>query len=330
MRKWVKLVESQVDEDLEFGKIEDKKITLDDPLNHEVEVLKKASEEEKESILRDLEQAIMGTEKELEEAPISDIEHIGNWEKNHGFGTQDRKLLNNPKAITKIKAMWKHPEDVDFNILLVNHPSISQFVEHGEVNEEWLRKNTPALADEILAKVKPDEVNIIFSNNKGSEKVPMTGWIMAHRFSHVVFRQTNLNRRQYSMMGEMVNLINEYLGTIAEHYGIRGSHDHHQPLDYAHMKHYLQLVCTFKSARDGKLRNAYEAVHEMLAQYMLGGQIRFNDTPEQFKAGRGYYSLMEPEDDARYINNSLEELADQLEDYMMSICHDSVGKIYLM
>ena len=124
--------------------------------------------------------------KELFEAPISDISFTGDWEKNSSFRAQDRKLLTNPKAITKIKAMWKFPEDINFNIICVNHKEAKNHIEVGLVDKEYIIKGFAETGDEIYKNLKGDEINVIFTNNNGSEGVPMTGWIMAHRLGHAI------------------------------------------------------------------------------------------------------------------------------------------------
>lgn len=62
--------------------------------------------------------------KSLFETPISDINHIGNFDNNYplGFDEMDRKLITitNPKAIQKTKLKWKYPKDHNTNIIFIN------------------------------------------------------------------------------------------------------------------------------------------------------------------------------------------------------------------
>src|SRR5690606_27691325 len=45
---------------------------------------------------------------------------------------------------------------------------------------------------------------------------------------------------------------------------------------------FLQALGTFKSAREGNLREYFEFHYEMFAQYLLQGEIKFNPLPRSF------------------------------------------------
>ena len=119
----------------------------------------------------------------LLETPIEDLSFVGDWNKNSSFGTKERKLLNNPKAIEKIIQKWGKTS-VPFNIFLVNSPEGRKHTEVGEVSMEWLEKNMPETLKSL--KINPDAVNVLFTNNKGNQKVPFTAWIMAHGLGRVL------------------------------------------------------------------------------------------------------------------------------------------------
>lgn len=343
MRKWMKIVESNesnVEEDLEFDTITDNEIILSDPMNHEVEVLMGASEEEKDEILDDLEAAIMeAVNRTLDEAPIADVTHVGNWEKNSSFGTQDRKLLNNEKAITKIKAMWKYPEDVDTNVFLVNSPEARKFTEIGEVDMAWMEKNMPTTLEGIRDQLRDDQINILFTNNTGSERVPLTGWVMAHRFGHALQRDFNGKTGAGQLFKDAAETIVRYFGDLQDDYGVRqpsrgaswGSQKPAGPLDTNILRGLFHAVCTFRSAREGNLRNPYEAVYEMFAQYIVTGEIKFNDLPKSFKYGSTVFRFRNEEENYDYTNRGIQEdLSYELVNYYESVCHYAVGKIYVM
>ncbi len=272
--------------------------------------------------------------KSLNEAPISDIQHIGNWEKNSSYGAQDRKLLTNPKALTKIKSMWKGPEEVDYNIILVNHPEGRLQQEIGEVDRAWLESNMPKTVNELLPLLKPDEVNIIYTNNSGAERVPMTGWVAAHRYGHVLFRKSFGKTMSY-YYSESATTLSRYIGDLASQYSIglngigRGDRDLNALLSTT-TRNLMRAICTFKSARDGNLRTSFEALHELFAQYIITGKITFNDIPKMVKVGNAkhYYG---GEDDYDHDNRAIQQdLAYELQQYFETAIHQSVGKIYVM
>jgi hypothetical protein len=279
---------------------------------------------------------------ELFEAPISDINHIGDWDRNSSFRDQDRKLLTNPKAVSKIKSMWKYPEETMFNVLLVNHPDGNKWTEQGDVTEEWLAENMPRVYPQIKPLLKGDEVNIIFTNNKGSERVPMTGWIMAHRFGHAL-ESSQARRRSAYYFGEAVQLFTEVVFDVVGHYGIRYSptgwgfqstnpiKNRFSMRETTALRGFFHAVATFRSAREGNIRDGNEVILELLAQYMTTGKIRFNDIPKSFKYGRNYYSFRGDQETYDQVNYQFtQELPMQLRDYLETAIHDTEGMIFVM
>jgi hypothetical protein len=255
-----------------------------------------------QSFIQDLRHMVAEDESEIDETEILDempmqaVTHLGDWTKNSGYNSQDRKLLNNPKAIKKIQAAWKFPEEVDYNVVLVNNPEANRHMEVGLVGDQnsaqdWLVKNMPKNAPDIIAALRGDQVNIIYTNNKGAERVPMTGWIMAHRFGHAIFaRQYGKQSSHY--YDESAQTLARYLDDLAKQYGISsddgvGRGDRNlKALLSASTRNLMTAICTFKSARDGNLRNTFEALHELLSQYIFTGKLTFADIPKSVKVGR--------------------------------------------
>jgi hypothetical protein len=124
----------------------------------------------------------------LNEAPIEDMSFVGNWDKNSAFRTQDRKLLNNPKAQAKIIQKWEKVI-VPFNIIFVNNAEANRLNGIGHVSTSWLEKNMPKTYPEL--KLNDEAVNVLYHGNKGSPRAPMTAWVIAHRFGHTLFPPWN-------------------------------------------------------------------------------------------------------------------------------------------
>ena len=278
---------------------------------------------------------------ELFEAPIADISYIGDWNKTSSFKhAQDRKLLTNPKAVAKIKSMWKYPEESMFNVILVNHPNAnkSETREVGSVSIEWFYDNMKKIAPEIEKLIRQDQVNIVYTNNNGSERVPMTGWIMAHRLGHAFMadiRPVSGGKSNGSYyFKEAADEFENQITKLAEFYGIRSSSSYRGkavlPFN-GPVQGLLREICTFKSAREHNLRNPFEAVYEYLAQYMLTGQVKFNPAPSRFRYGPSLYSFRRDEDaDLDYANMILSDLAYQLKEYYETAIGYSEGEIFVM
>jgi hypothetical protein len=274
----------------------------------------------------------------LDEMPMASITKHGDWDKNSSFKDQDRKLLNNPKAITKIQAMWKYPEEVDYNVMLVNNKEANLHTEVGDIGDKnaatkWLQDNMPKTAEELIANLRADQVNIIFTNNKGTERVPMTGWIMAHRFGHAVFR-TAYGKQSYYYQ-ESATILSRYLGELAQQYGIPlngigyGSRTQNA-LFSTTTRNLMSAICTFKSARDGNLRNTMEALHELFAQYIMLGEVRFNDIPRSVKVGRSNYGYRGGDDYDSDNHMIQSDLPMELDATLATAIHHAVGHVYVM
>ena len=259
---------------------------------------------------------------DLFEAPISDLTHVGDWSKGSSFRhAPDRKLLTNPKAITKITAQWEKTP-VDFNVYLVNNKDGIKHGEIGAVTKEWIDTNLPTTAPFI--DVKPNAVNLLFMNNTGDERVPMTGWIMAHRFGHVVSRYGGQSRRQFP---DFTDAREEIIRVTA--YVLNDGFGTRQPINEKTLVSFYEQIGTMRSARTGQLRTEFEFTHELLAQYMLVGEIKFNPIPTSFKVGRSMVHFKEP-DDIDYYNGMLDDLAESLGHMFLNLLNSCVGKILVM
>jgi hypothetical protein len=280
---------------------------------------------------------------ELLEAPIEDLTHVGDWSKGSSFRhEQDRKLLTNPKAIQKITTAWaKTP--VPFNVYLVNNKEglgAAGNQERGLVTKEWLDQNMPLTAPSI--EVNPNAVNILFISNSGDERVPMTGWILAHRFGHAVSRfgfggsygGSSPRRQFYAFQEARDELIRVTSSILNDGFGFKMPHRDSTtalgPFDKLMVAFYEQIG-TMRSARSGSIRNSYEFILELLAQYMLTGHIKFNPLPKQFSKGRTVHARFDgPDSDLVYYNDMLEDLAETLGDFFTNLMHDCTGKILVM
>jgi len=286
---------------------------------------------------------------DLFEAPIEDFTHVGDWTKSSSFRhEQDRKLLTNPKAIRKITAQWEKTP-VNFNMYFVNNSdgTKSGNSEIGMVDSSWIAKNLPKTAPFI--DIKPDAINVLFMNNSGSERVPMTGWIIAHRFGHVVSRYGyggrggRMERQVYDftearneIFRVMAYILNDGYGygsrvpdsesrhTYSNNYEIRNAND-------KLLVAFYEQIGTMRSARTGAIRNEFEFTLELLAQYLLTGRIKFNPIPKRFSKGRSVHAYFrDNEDDMEYYNQMLTDLADTLKDHFLNLLHTCVGEVFVM
>jgi len=253
-------------------------------------------------------------ERLLVKSDLKDFERIGDFDKSSSFrDAKDRKMLTNPK-FRDIVAKKFSKTHYDINMYFVNTPKGNKHTEVGAVDLDWVRQN---LGDEVADKVEPNyqqdgEVSVIFTNNKGSARINMTPWIMAHRMGHAFARPNGGfgrgMQRQFHSYHEAVNAINSTFQTILQDvYGVKsydgkGFWGPKERRDQLLMKHLSHALGTFKSARDKNLRDYFEIYNELFAQYLITGKVTLNELPRTLKIGR----------DALYVRDSeaYEEMKD--------------------
>lgn len=294
------------------------------------------------------------------ETPIEDMNFIGNWDKNSSYREKDRKLLTNPKAQSKIIHKWEKTI-VPFNIYFVNSPEANRFTEIGPVTETWLETNMPQTYSQI--KINDDAVNIIYNNNKGSPKAPMTAWIMAHRFGHTMFPRGENDswwRGDWRVVESFTHARNIILQTVSElleeAYGITGIPDSEINFDNNGGRRgkedkiltgFFKEIGTMRSARTRELANELEFTLELLSQYMITGKINFKPIPNRFRYSRmttdsykyGYstvasyrptYAVLKNPEKIEEYNGMLSNLANDLVETFRHALYESVGNIFVM
>ena len=320
-------------------------------------------------------------DKFLKEAPIRDITPVGkNWGTGRGgFRKLDQKLLSSERGIEKIRKQWEKTSHT-FDMYLLNIPSLNkpEYKEYGLVKpnsdlaltiklafsgvrqedyDEMSREQRLAALKKSFKTPMPnskDAITILFNGNYGDQKVPMTGWIMAHRVSHAVSRrgpyagrETRFQIPEYADFIREVNymfreIVNPYRGTdrmqnlnpwsISAEYPSQDKEDtRKQYLNIAHQ------IGTFKSARDRRIRNIYEFYHELFAQYLITGSIKFNTLPKSLivrKREWGHedriYLQRDQEDWLEQTNEFLESQAYQIGLKIQKVLDSMVGKTFLM
>jgi hypothetical protein len=304
----------------------------------------------------------MRLKKLLSEAPLKTYSTVGDFSKGKQKGPEpddptvvnrsmvykrDRKMVTNPN-FQKIVAKKFENLYIDVNLIFANilpdkrrgyRPNI---VEVGAVDYDWVRDN---LGEEVFDKVvevrDDEELTVIFTNNFGAAKVPLTPWIMAHRIGHALARKTDSNRFGYYSHKEIDRVISENFNLyLQEVYGYRAfespSYNRLGRLRNYELarrnervfKSLAHALGTFKSAREQNLREWFEFYNELIAQYIITGKVKLNDLPRSFKHGRGMLTVKDEE--------AYEELKDTgsfertLEYYIGSLIGEAAQHILVM
>jgi hypothetical protein len=276
----------------------------------------------------------------IAEMPIDTYDTIGNFDKAYSFKKPvDRKIVTNPVAQEKLRQKFENTDAV-FNLFMVNTPEAKQYAEVGIIDPASLHDMLgQEVADRILPKVSKDAINVIFTNNSGSEHVPLTGWMVAHRIGHSLSRQDfkwNSSSPQFRSYRDASSAFVEYAANILKDgYGLRIKDSPKEvfsdrPSALA-INRLFQHVCTFRSARNGDVRDWFEYINEMFAQHITTSTgVHFNPLPATFKVANRTYHLVNNENDREYLNGLLESLQEVMSDNFEQLLNESTGKLLLM
>jgi len=216
----------------------------------------------------------------LNEAPISDIATFGNWESKskNKYDEPSIKLLSRPSHIEKIKSTIAKNIDINFNLYFIKSKKASQHVEVGEVNKNKLQEMISDVDVSQILQNMEDTITVVFTNNVGVEKVPLTTWMIAHRISHVLFRYSYNNTYRQKTIDivrrEIVNGLNGFLQT---HFNISVDRNFDNLKERRKLLKILNKLGKFRSARENKINRPFEFLHELLAEYLITGEISLND-----------------------------------------------------
>lgn len=285
--------------------------------------------------------AYWGEDKPVTEAPLTDYEPIGDFDKPGPFRSSvDKKLAVHPTNIQKaFKFFEKTP--YDFRIFPANVPGTSKYKESGEASPEKIKQIYGKDADKIL-NGSDNAINIIYIGNSGDARAMFTPWIMAHRFGHSIQATNRYNRNTQSPWTEaeqhFFNVINN---TLKDHYGkVPSKNDYDTAIKWNLTPEYNALfnaIGTQRSSRTGQIRRPYEFLYEMFAQYLKDGKITLNPLPMNLAYGRkvwgnptNFMNLKPEFRDENERQYATEILANDLTMLFNDVLSHSVGKFYLM
>jgi len=280
----------------------------------------------------------------MSEMPINKFQLAGDWgpkAPKRGWDKPSIGILTNPKGVQKIKNMWANT-DIDFDMYFVRQAGAMQHLEVGEVDPAWVQEN---LGMEL--EPNPAGITILFTQNRGDEKVPMTGWTIGHRLGHALSRRSR-GGITGKFFEEMTNMLRKELSELFEMaYGspiktlqpwMRSDQDIQQiAKSEQKLKYIAQALGSMKSAREGNLRNYGEFAFELFGQYVLQGAVKFRMPPAQLgkrshwgNVSYQYHNRMKRDFEQVEIQHKLEVMEDIINQECERILHSAVGKIFVM
>jgi hypothetical protein len=277
--------------------------------------------------------------RDLKEAPIGDYAPIGNWgdnEKSNSFrNAQDRKLIQSPNLIKKVRKKFGNTEHI-LNFYFVNLPGALVFAEKGYMDSDQLNSNLPKAWELIQAREQeqntdPSEaINVIFVGNNGINRVPMTSWIMAHRLGHAAEssgrgqRNHAWNEYERDFFGLMDSMLTDVYDVDMSRDDMRFSKE---------MAIFFQEIGTMASARNKKLGGRpYEFLYELFAQFITTGKLSFRELPKIVNMGQRKIGWRSIDEDARemYSHDLNDAWGDQLTQRLDNVLYGATGKYLVM
>lgn len=263
--------------------------------------------------------------------PIKGFNLVGQWgptaKRKYGYNQQDTGVLENPKAVKKIHKSWNNSK-YDFDFYFLRTYKASKHIEVGQVNLDWIKNNL-----EINLKPKPDHITIIFTNNRGDEKIPMTSWAIAHRLGHAI-RKEKIFEDYFSKQVER-----DFKEILKYVYNLDAqSSTTPYNLNEMYKKALFSAVGKMRSARENNLRTSSEFIYELVAQYIITGKIEFNDLPKnlilekRMAWGKPNYRTKNIVDEDMYqeYNAQLHNNSHIYEHYLDNVFGALVNKIFVM
>ncbi len=279
----------------------------------------------------------------LDEMPVRQMKRVGNFEKSGAFKTVDRKLLSSDRALQKIENQWSNTE-FDFNFYFLQVPKLnkSEYREYGVIDDEMKAK----IEEMIGQSIDPNPgITVLYNGNAGAEKKMMTGWIMAHRFGHVIQSSKGRDKSIKNAWENYINDVNDAIKSlVSQVYDINnlvirreyGEDETSVDIDSQKLfRHIVQQLSTFKSARDKKITRFYEFYYELFAQFLITGKIEFNIPPENIIVATGAYGRKETrklidKETAEMWGRDLGGAASQIQERLNSVLYACEGKTFLM
>lgn len=273
----------------------------------------------------------------MTEAPLSDYQPLGNFERGRGgFRHQvDKQLVTNPVNIGKVHKFFSRTP-YDIRIFPVQVRGGGGWLETGEVDNVTLSKIVGAdNAQRILAGQGPDNITIVFTNNTGAERVPLTPWMMAHRMGHAVRRRRGYqpDRAWTEADRHFWNGLNGINTILRDYYGVTTATSEEDRVEIENAL--LNAIGTMRSARQRRISRNWEMVYEIFAQYLNTGEVTFNSAPAELVSRRqawGHPRLLRRigKTEQQEASQMLETLSYDMELMFNDVMSNALGRIYVM
>jgi hypothetical protein len=250
---------------------------------------------------------------DLFEAPIGDIYTHGDFTQPGSLRGDDLSLTS-PKRQDKIRRVLQNapvlidlhfvnlPDQINLNQHIQgSYPPKIGYLTPDQVSKQWL-SITP----------RPDALNLVYLQNEGDDRIPLTPWIIAHRMSHA------LGHGEPAAFNQLYDQV--FLGTlqqVADQY----QKGHVTPKFVTLAK----VFGTTNACRTGQIKpnRTGEWLHDSLAQMCVVGDIRFNPAPSTIEEDQAIFQTANLD----AVNQLFTKLRNQLLSGFRAILNNGIGDI---
>lgn len=276
----------------------------------------------------------------LDEMPVS-VNLVGDHTPG-AFRQDDITLATNPKAQAKREKIW-HTSVVDVDLYLLNSPGDN--AKHRYDLLDRSEKHAGNVPPSVLKRrfgldIKPrrDAITVVFTQNEGSERVPLTGWMIAHRICHIFLDGARNDKliggARSPNIGKTVESLDQIRFALQDlarkSYTIDAENDR---LRRNELIDIISAIGTTKAFRDANLSSAGEIIPEAFAQYILTGTVRFNSAPSSVEVS--YYSekhtaVVRNQASLDRLNQTIETMRSMYMSVFAAIIAFAKGKIFIL
>jgi len=225
---------------------------------------------------------------DLFETPITDFEQLGDFDKPGAFrNTLDKKLVTHPVAIERIRTFFKNTE-WDLRFFVSNKSGTGKYAEHGQATAEELTEMFGTEDAHRILSNHENAITVVFVGNSGADRMPLTPWIMAHRFGHAIrasWKRSKSNPHDYWKVADQqffkeVNFVLRDYYRIQE--AVRASMVSGLDQEYCAL---FNAIGTQFSSVNNQIKRPYEFLYESFAQYLHDGVVTYNPIPSRVGYG---------------------------------------------
>lgn len=276
----------------------------------------------------------------VEEMALSKYQTMGDFEKPGPFRGPDKRLVPHPTSQLKTQRFFENTP-YDFRLFFSNLTGTGKYSEYGPMQPDKIREIFKDQAEQIIDG-SGDAITVVFVGNRGDSKVPLTPWIMAHRFGHAI-QAGSRTKQGWSAWGEAEShFFRTVNGLLNDFYSkaYTGRNTYNTEVKWDLTPEYNALfnaIGTQRSSRSGKIRRPYEFLYELFAQYLKTGTVTLNPLPTNLGYGRiawgrptKYLTVKREYSSEAERQAAADALARDMEFMFSDVLSASVGKIFVM